>query len=101
MNFHDQDRQLRSQRPCCRDKGRMWGRAGALCLSWSLQRGQAQGPLNHPAPPLVPTGRWIACSPLMTDLLEIFIIGEDKHKAPSTTPPPPLSLQDVGPLPAL
>src|SRR5713101_294207 len=57
--------------PSCRDKGRMWGRVGALCLSWwhdewsgfpeanrpvSSPPGQAQGPLIHPTPPLVPTG---------------------------------------------
>ncbi len=55
----------------CRDKGRMWGWVGALCLSslatrfaWvpygnmvALPRGQAQGPLIHSTPPLVPTGR--------------------------------------------
>src|SRR5713101_3327709 len=57
--------------PSCRDKGRMWGRVGALCLSWwhdewsgfpeanqpvSSPPGQAQGPLIHPTAPLVPTG---------------------------------------------
>src|SRR5207245_2154354 len=31
MNFNNQDRQPKPQRPCCRDKGRMW----ALCLSSS------------------------------------------------------------------
>ena len=55
----------------CRDKGRMWGRVGAWCLSWwqrdpvgiswskqvAPQRGQAPGPLIHSTPPLVPTGR--------------------------------------------
>src|SRR6266436_4155808 len=55
--------------PSCRDKGRLWGRVG--CLSWGQrdpvgtawsnqvapQRGQAQGPLIHSTPPLVPTGR--------------------------------------------
>ena len=58
----------------CRDKGRMWGRVGAWCLScwqrdavgtaWSNQvapqRGQAPGPLIHSTPPLVPTGPWAA-----------------------------------------
>src|SRR5216684_9359857 len=58
----------------CRDKGRMWGRVGALCLSWwqrdpvgtawskqvAPQRGQAQGPLIHTTPSLVPTGPWDA-----------------------------------------
>src|SRR6266852_7442102 len=58
----------------CRDKGRMWGRVGAWCLSWrqrepvgtawstkvAPQRGQAQGPLIHSTPPLVPTGPWAA-----------------------------------------
>src|SRR6266851_1582849 len=58
----------------CRDKGRMWGRVGASCLSWwqrapvgtawskqvAPQRGQAQGPLIHTTPPLVPTGPWDA-----------------------------------------
>ena len=52
----------------------MWGRVGAWCLSWwqrdpvgtawSKQvapgRGQAQGPLIHSTPPLVPTGPWAA-----------------------------------------
>src|SRR5713226_1032470 len=58
----------------CRDKGRMWGRVGAWCLSWwqrdpvgtawskqvAPPRGQAQGPLIHSTPPLVPTGPWAA-----------------------------------------
>src|SRR5260370_25093574 len=58
----------------CRDKGWMWGRVGALCLSWwqrdpvgtlwstkvAPQPGQAQGPLIHSTPPLVPTGPWAA-----------------------------------------
>src|SRR5712692_10118788 len=60
--------------PSCRDKGRMSGRVGALCLSSSLfdslgpswskqvapQPGQAQDPLIHSTPPLVPTGPWAA-----------------------------------------
>src|SRR5258708_25972930 len=60
--------------PSCRDKGRMWGRVGAWCLSWwqrdqvgtawskqvARGRGQAQGPLIHSTPPLVPTGPWAA-----------------------------------------
>src|SRR5467141_1952552 len=63
----------------CRDKGRMWGRVGAWCLSWwqrdpvgiawskqvAPQPGQAPGPLIHSTPPLVPTGRRRAFS-LMT-----------------------------------
>src|SRR5216683_784127 len=58
----------------CRDKGRMWGRVGAWCLSWwqrdpvgtlwstkvAPQPGQAPGPLIHSTPPLVPTGPWAA-----------------------------------------
>src|SRR6266446_5078155 len=58
----------------CRDKGRIWGRVGAWCLScwqcdpvgtaWSNQvapqPGQAPGPLIHSTPPLVPTGPWAA-----------------------------------------
>src|SRR5713101_1431090 len=62
----------------CRDKGRMWGRVGAWCLSWwqrdpwgtswstqvAPQRGQAQGPLIHSTPPLVPTGPWAASTSL-------------------------------------
>src|SRR5216684_8405156 len=58
----------------CRDKGRIWGRVGALCLSWwqrdpvgtawskqvAPQPGQAQGLLIHSTPPLVPTGPWAA-----------------------------------------
>src|SRR5258707_14937524 len=53
---------------------RMWGRVGAWCLSWwqraplgtlwskqvAPQPGQAQGPLIHSTPPLVPTGPWDA-----------------------------------------
>src|SRR5712692_3493719 len=60
--------------PFSRDKGRMWGRVGAWCLSWwqrdpvgiswskqvAPQRGQAPGPLIHSTPPLVPTGPWAA-----------------------------------------
>src|SRR5258708_2250020 len=60
--------------PSCRDKGRMWGREGAWCLSWwqrdpsgtawskqvAPQPGQAPGPLIHSTPPLVPTGPWAA-----------------------------------------
>src|SRR5216684_7425617 len=67
MNFDD-------RMGSCRDKGRMWGRVGAWCLSW-WQRdplgtawskqvapppGQAPGPLIHSTPPLVPTGPWAA-----------------------------------------
>ena len=60
-----------------------------------LQRGQAQGPLIHPTPPLVPTGRGRRNS------LRFREAGwshpnEDKHKAPSSTLPRPLSLQDAG-----
>src|SRR6266849_8962459 len=54
----------------CRDKGRMWGRVGAwwqrapVGTAWSTkvapQPGQAQGPLIHTTPPLVPTGPWDA-----------------------------------------
>ena len=61
---------LDDQMGSCRDKGWMRGRVGASCLScwqrdpvrtaWSKpvapQRGQAQGPLIHSTPPLVPTG---------------------------------------------
>src|SRR5229473_2280571 len=57
--------------PFCRDKGWIWGRVGAWCLSWwqrdpvgiswskqvAPQPGQAPGPLIHSTPPLVPTGR--------------------------------------------
>src|SRR5260370_19397286 len=57
-----------------RDKGRLWCRVGAWCLSgrqpnslgtaWSKQvapqRGQAHGPFIHSTPPLVPTGPWAA-----------------------------------------
>src|SRR6266849_3092515 len=60
--------------PSCRDKGRLWGRVGACCLSslgcdlfaprsphWiALPPGQAPGPLIHITPPLVPTGPWDA-----------------------------------------
>ena len=58
--------------PSCRDKGRMWGRVGALCLSSSLfdSLGFREARWSHP--------------------------NEDKHKAPSSTPPRPLSLQDAG-----
>ena len=49
--------------PSCRDKGRMWGRVGALCLSSSLfdSLGFREARWSHP--------------------------NEDKHKAPSSTPP--------------
>src|SRR5258706_12147040 len=58
--------------PSCRDKGRMWGRVGALCLSSSLfdSLGFREARWSHPH--------------------------EDKHKAPSSTPLRPLSLQDPG-----
>ena len=65
----------------CRDKGRMWGGEGALCLSWSgstspggfcseptrivVRPGQAQGPRIHPTPPLVPTGRGRTSFPVL------------------------------------
>src|SRR5712692_4830191 len=59
--------------PSCRDNGRMWGRVGALCLSWSecdsVVVSRWAWP-DHPAP--------------------------DKHKAPSSALPHPLSLQDAG-----
>src|SRR5258708_28184866 len=71
MNFDD-------RMGSCRDKGWMWGRVGAWCLScwqrdpvgtaWSNQvapqPGQAQGPLIHSTPPLVPTGPWAASTSL-------------------------------------
>src|SRR5258708_10263212 len=58
----------------CREKGRMWGRVGArvgpwwkrarVGTAWSTKvaphPGQAQGPLIHTTPPLVPTGPWDA-----------------------------------------
>src|SRR5260221_8111779 len=64
--------------PFSRDKGRMWGRVGAWCLSWwqrepvgiswskqiAPQRGQAPGPLIHSTPPLVLTGPWNASTSL-------------------------------------
>ena len=57
----------------CRDKGWMWSRVGALCLSWwhdawSGLREATRSPPHH----------------------------EDKHKAPSSPPLRPLSLQDAG-----
>src|SRR5260221_10305257 len=54
----------------CRDKGRMWGRVGAWCLSLVATRSIGDF-VEHP--------------------------NEDKHQAPSSTPPRPLSLQDPGP----
>src|SRR6266849_11182752 len=62
---------MRASPAFCRDKGRMRRWVGAWCLSWwqrdplgtawstqaAPQRGQAQGPLIHPTPPLVLTGR--------------------------------------------
>ena|SRR6266446_3774399 len=58
--------------PSCRDKGRMRGRVGAWCLSWWLfdSLGFREARWSHP--------------------------NEDKHQAPSSTPPHPLSLQDTG-----
>src|SRR5260370_23751403 len=58
--------------PSCRDKGWTWSRVGALCLScwpdeWSGLREANRSPPH-----------------------------EDKHKAPSSTPLRPLSLQDAG-----
>ncbi len=93
MNFANQMGEW--ERPAsCRDKGRTWEWAGALCLSWSPHDsvrfcgsprqmrypppGQAQGPL-------VPTGE--AAFPAFS------WCDEDKHKAPSSTPSRPLSLQ--------
>src|SRR6266481_5995936 len=58
--------------PSCRDKGRMWGRVGALCLSSSLFESLG-----------FPKARWSHPN-------------EDKHKAPTSTLPRPLSLQDAG-----
>ncbi len=58
--------------PFCRDKGRTRGRAGALCLSlWQLDSSKFRG-ANRSYP------------------------NEDKHKAPSSTQPIPLSLQTRG-----
>src|SRR5438552_684327 len=71
MNFNNQDRQPKPQRPCCRDKGRMWGRAGALCLSSLPEETPGFGQVNGS-----PTS-------------------QDKHKAPTTSSPNPLSLQNV------
>ena len=56
MNFPNQSRQSRQERHCHHRIG-----LGSV----RLQRGQAQGP-THPTRPLVPTGRWAPCGPLMT-----------------------------------
>jgi len=58
--------------PSSRDKGRMWGRVGAWCLSlWLFDSlGFHEARWSHP--------------------------DEDKHQAHSSTPPRPLSLQDAG-----
>ena len=53
----------------------MWGGVGALCLS--LWEGDSVGISCYPDGSRDPN--------------------EDKHKAPSSTPPRPLSLQDTGP----
>ena len=58
--------------PSCRDKGRMWGWVGALCLSW-----------------------WQRDSPGFREAVWSHS-HQDKHKAPSSTQPRPLSLQDGG-----
>src|SRR5712692_7390515 len=66
MNFDD-------RMGSCRDKGRMWGRVGAWCLSWWQREpvGTAWSKQSHP--------------------------NQDKHQASSSTPPRPLSLPDPGP----
>ena len=58
--------------PSCRDKEWTWRRVGALCLSWWHDEwfGLCEATRSHPH--------------------------EDKHKAPSSPPPRPLSLQDAG-----
>ena len=58
--------------PSCRDKGWTWSRVGAWCLScWPDERsGFGEARWSHPH--------------------------EDKHKAPTSTPLRPLSLQDAG-----
>src|SRR5216683_2809603 len=64
MNFDD-------RMGSCRDEGQggglvlvSWWQRDPLGASWSTkvapQRGQAQGPLIHSTPPLVPTGLWDA-----------------------------------------
>ena len=55
--------------PSCRDKGWMWRWVGALCLSW----------WQHDSPGFR-MATWSHSH-------------QDKHKAPSSTPPRPLSLQ--------
>src|SRR5260370_29498492 len=99
----------------CRDKGRMWGRVGALCLSWwqrdplrtswskqvAPQRGQAQGPLIHSTLPLVPTGPWAASTSM--DMITRFgrqnSSGKHReqdagdHKGPPFPTPPPSPLR--------
>src|SRR5229473_3599415 len=58
--------------PSCRDKGWTWRRVGALCLSWWHDEWSGFPEANRSPP------------------------HEDKHKAPSSTPLRPLSLQDAG-----
>jgi len=69
MNF---DNRMEEERhpASCRDKGWTWGWVGALCLSsWQHDSsGFREANRSHPT--------------------------EDKHKAPSSTPLRPLSLQD-------
>src|SRR5438132_13811879 len=59
-------------------------------------RGQAQGPLIHATPPLVPTGCGTHISRCDCQTASGSHSDEDKHQAPSSTPPRPLSLQDAG-----
>ncbi len=89
--------------PSCRDKGRMRGWVGALCLSsWQrnsvgfrkanmvhLQRGQAQGPLIHPTPPLVPTGRGLRNS-LRFRKADMVHLQRGQAQGPLIHPTPPL-----------
>src|SRR5713226_4197665 len=93
MNFDD-------RMGSCRDKGRMWGREGAWCLSWwqrdpvgtawskqvAPQRGQAQGPLIHSTLPLVPTGPWAAS----TSMDRIPRFGRQHSVGAGSPCPPPV-----------
>src|SRR6266851_1530055 len=58
--------------PSCRDKGWMWSRVGAWCLSWWHDEWSGLHEANRSPP------------------------HQDKHQAPSSTLLHPLSLQDAG-----
>src|SRR5713101_1334235 len=88
----------------CACPGEWRFRQGCMLTHWILSpgRGQAQGPLIHPTPPLVPTGRLTSLAAFGRQhssgfdglFVRLIPIGRPKGPLPTSTPLPPLLFFD-------